>query len=85
MDCWVCTQDELERQVAQAEQAVAGLGAQLRQQQEETRKAQLAPAPAQVTLLPAVQTSMAHRSWSFKAGSDQHAPGTLHSGHSLYL
>ena len=57
MYCWVCIQEELEGHVSQAQQAVADLQAQLRQQKEVTRRTQLTPAPAQVTLLPSVQLS----------------------------
>ena len=58
MDCWVCIQEELEGHVSQAQQAVADLQAQLRQQKKLARRAQLAPTPAQVTLLPSVELSV---------------------------
>ena len=58
MDCLVCIQEELDANVELAQQAVAGLQAQLRQQKEVARGAQLTPTPAQVTLLPSVQLSV---------------------------
>ena len=60
MDCLLCIQEDLEAHTSQAQQAVAGLQTQLRQQKELARGAQLTPTPAhaQVTLLPSVQLSI---------------------------